>query len=442
MKLFNTKSNQIEDFVPINAPEVSLYLCGPTVYNYAHIGNARPIVVFDLLRRVLETKGYHVKFVSNYTDVDDKIIRKALEEMTTEKEISERYIHAYESVRQALHAEGIYKTPRVTEVMDDIIAFIKELETKGYAYSVEGDVYFRVRSVSNYGTLSHQNLEALQVGARIDENDKKEDPLDFALWKVTDDAGIKWESPWGMGRPGWHTECVVMIYNTFGTRIDIHGGGQDLKFPHHENEAAQAHALHHHDLANLWVHNAMLNIDGEKMSKSFGNVIWAKDFIEKLGSNATRWLLLSTHYRIVLNITDETIQQAQNDIVKFETVLKQAQRTLSLNHIETSLIDEDLNRDFLNALYDDLNVANATVSLYACMKHLNQALRQKDALDAVSKYTNTLRLMLDVLGLEFDVFELTQAQREMYLQWQEAKANRDFETADALRNVLQAEGVL
>lgn len=432
----------MEDFKPLNPPKVSLYLCGPTVYNHAHIGNARPIVVFDLLRRVLETQGYEVMFVSNYTDVDDRIIQKALEEVTTEQDVAQRYIDAYEKVRHGLHAEGISKTPRVTEVMDDIIAFIDVLVEKGYAYEVQGDVYFRVRKVASYGTLSHQNLEALNVGARIDENTLKEDPLDFALWKVTDDHGIKWDSPWGRGRPGWHTECVVMIYDTFGEQIDIHGGGQDLKFPHHENESAQAHAMHHHDLANVWVHNAMLNIDGEKMSKSVGNVMWAQEFIDRLGSNVTRWLLLSTHYRLVLDITDETVEVAKKDITRFEASLKQADVFVAYHEIKGEVKDEALFSEFLDALYDDLNVANATAVIHKVLKHLNVSLRGKDIGSEVLTYRNTFRAMLEILGIRIAEITMTQDLRATYKAWLDAKAEKNFDVADSLRKVLQDAGIL
>ena len=269
IRLYNTLSGKIEEFKPIKPNEVSMYVCGPTVYNHAHIGNARPIIVFDTLRRLFEAQGYMVKYVSNYTDVDDKIIKKAHEENVTEGVVSARYIEAYQKVRDSLNTEPLFATPRVTETMDEIIHFIDKLVQTGHAYQVGGDVYFRVGSVSSYGSFSKQNLEDLQVGARIEENTKKENPLDFALWKETD-MGIKWQSPWGEGRPGWHTECVVMIHKEFGDQIDIHGGGMDLRFPHHENEVAQSQALFHNSIAHYWLHNAMININGEKMSKSLG----------------------------------------------------------------------------------------------------------------------------------------------------------------------------
>ena len=269
IRLYNTKTLQIEEFKPIHEGHVDMYVCGPTVYNYAHIGNARPMIVFDVLKRLFEAEGYSVTYVSNFTDVDDKIIKKAAEENTTEAVIAQRYIDAYQEVRTLLNTELPDITPRVTETMDKIIDFIDKLVKNGHAYEANGDVYFSVESVPTYGEISHQHLDQLEAGARIETNDQKKNPYDFALWKKTD-MGIKWNSPWGEGRPGWHTECVVMINDNIGDCIDIHGGGMDLKFPHHENEAAQQEAMHGNTLANYWVHNAMVNIDGQKMSKSLG----------------------------------------------------------------------------------------------------------------------------------------------------------------------------
>lgn len=443
MRIFNSKTNKIETFQSIEPNKVSLYLCGPTVYNHAHIGNARPIVVFDLLRRVLIASGYEVKYVSNYTDIDDRIIEKALDEMKTEKEIAERYIDAYEWVRHNLHADQVDETPRVTEVIDEIIEFIALLIDKGFAYEVEGDVYFKVDQIKTYGQISHQKLDALRVGARIEENVSKANPLDFVLWKKTDDAGIKWDSPWGKGRPGWHTECVVMIHDSFGSNIDIHAGGQDLKFPHHENESAQNYAMHDHDLANYWVHNAMLQIDGEKMSKSLGNVIWAKDYIERFGSNVTRWLLLSTHYRLILNISEDTINQALKEIERIEAVVKQVSIELELNGILDNNVDMALFESFLKPLQDDLNVANAQVILFDTIKQLNQALRTKDKdYSRLAVLLNTFEKMLDILGIEVKRMTLSDEDKALFSNWDQAKKTKDFETADTIRKALQEKGYL
>ncbi|MDE8313904.1 cysteine--tRNA ligase [Erysipelothrix rhusiopathiae] len=445
MKLYNSKSNSLEEFKPIEEGKVSMYVCGPTVYNYAHIGNARPIVVFDLLRRVLETLGYDVKFVSNYTDVDDKIIKKASEEGVDESVISNRYIEAYEKVRKGLHADHVQATPKVTNTMPEIIAFIQDLIDHDYAYASNGDVYFRVSKAKEYGAISSQNIDELMVGARIEENSNKENPLDFVLWKDTNDDGIKWDAPWGKGRPGWHTECVVMINNEFKQEIiDIHGGGQDLKFPHHENESAQCKALHNHDLANYWVHNAMLNIDGEKMSKSIGNVMWAQEFIDKLGENATRWLLLSTHYRLTLNITEELVEQTRKELDRIFQGLNKAY--IELEKVEFQIdtnYDELRFNQFMDAMSDDLNVANANVVLFDTVKQLNAAVRQReiDASD-VSKFIVSVEKMLHVLGISYTRIVLDEEARSLFTQWNEAKARKDFDDADRYRGELIERGLL
>lgn len=444
MKLFNTKSNQLEDFQPINPNRVMMYVCGPTVYNHAHIGNARPIAVFDTLKKTLEAKGYDVQYVSNFTDIDDKIIQKALDEAVNEQEIASRYIEAYKDVRKALHAQEPDATPQVTNNIDSIIEFIQLLVDKNYAYQVGDNVYFRVNSVSDYGSLSHQNLEMLQSGSRVEENSDKENPLDFVLWKKTDDQGIKWESPWGSGRPGWHTECVVMIQNEFGTsQIDIHGGGQDLKFPHHENESAQNSAIHHHPLANYWVHNGMINIDGEKMSKSLGNVWWAKEAIEKLGSNVSRWILVQNHYRQTINMTEESITTAQVEIEKFQNGLKQAHLKLQLRGQQSAVIDQELYSSFLSAMEDDLNTPNAIVTLFEGLKKLNQLVRVKEIdVDLLSSVYNFLVKGLYILGIDFNLVPMKKEDINLYQQWTDAKKEKNFDLADKLRNSLVEIGIL
>ncbi len=379
MKLFNSMKQQIEDFKPLHENEVHMYVCGPTVYNYPHIGNARPIVVFDTLKKTFQAIGYNVKMVSNYTDVDDKIIKVAKECGVSEAEITDKFIKAYNEDRLALHALMPDAAPRVTETMDAIIAFIKLLVDKGHAYEVDGDVYFRVNSVENYGNLSNQQIDDLMVGARIDENSKKENPLDFTLWKKTEE-GIKWDSPWSIGRPGWHTECVVMINKEFSGEhlIDIHGGGMDLKFPHHENEIAQSKAAYGTPIANYWIHNGMVNIDGEKMSKSLGNVIWAKDMIAKIGGNTLRWVMLSAHYRAPLNINEEAIETAKKELNRVSTAMKQAYVKLALEDVEiTDTFDEGAWKPFIEAMQDDLNTPNAFAAVFETVKSLNQMLRQE-----------------------------------------------------------------
>ena len=443
IRLYNTKTLQIEDFKPIHDGHVDMYVCGPTVYNYAHIGNARPMIVFDVLKRLFEAEGYSVTYVSNFTDVDDKIIKKAAEENTTEAVIAQRYIDAYQEVRTLLNTELPDITPRVTETMDKIIAFIDKLVKTGHAYEANGDVYFSVESVPTYGEISHQHLDQLEAGARIETNDQKKNPYDFALWKKTD-MGIKWNSPWGEGRPGWHTECVVMINDNIGDCIDIHGGGMDLKFPHHENEAAQQEAMHGNTLANYWVHNAMVNIDGQKMSKSLGNTMWAKDVVLSLGTNLTRWLVSSVHYRKELNFSDETIETARKELDKVLTPLKQAYIKAALaNYVMGDDYDKESYRAFLDCLDDDMNTPNAYAVIFETVKKLNQTLRQREIDFAqLTLYSNAVEKMLNVLGIVVDKPVIGETEKELFAKWNQAKADKDFDSADKYRNELAEKGLL
>ena len=444
MKLYNTKTLQVEEFVPRHPHEVNMYVCGPTVYNYVHIGNARPIVIFDTLRRVFEAEGYNVRYVSNYTDVDDKIINKAIEEGVSETEIAERYIAAYNKIREDLHTEPLYDAPQVTKTMNEIIAFIGELVDKGYAYVVDGDVYFSVDMVPGYGHLSHQNPKDLEVGARVAENDKKRSGLDFALWKKTD-KGIKWDSPWGPGRPGWHTECVVMIDKDFNHEsIDIHGGGKDLRFPHHENENAQNLAAKGKDLANYWIHNGMVNVSGQKMSKSLGNTVWAKDVIEELGPDLTRWILLSVRYRDVLDYSPKTIEEAEKGLRKITTPIHQANVKLALADKENlEVYDKASYSEFLDAMNDDLNTPNAYAVMYKTAGALNQALRVREPdLEKIAEYRNALAKMLDILGIPAEKLSLSAEEKDLYRAWLDARKEKDFEKADKLRSQLEEKGIL
>ncbi|WP_373128499.1 cysteine--tRNA ligase [Dielma fastidiosa] len=444
MKLFNSLHNKVEAFKPMNENEVSMYVCGPTVYNYPHIGNARPIIVFDTLKKTFEALGYKVKFVSNFTDVDDKIIKKAIEMNVDEKTITEHFINAYNADRQSLNADLPDVTPKVTETMDEIIDFIKLLVDKGFAYEIDGDVYFRVNKIDDYGQLSNQQIEDLMVGARIDENALKENPLDFTLWKKTEE-GIKWDSPWSKGRPGWHSECVVMINNEFHQhQIDIHGGGMDLKFPHHENEIAQSEAAYGTHIANYWLHNGMVNIDGEKMSKSLGNVIWVKDIVEKLGGNVVRWLMLSAHYRAPLNLNDQAVETAQTELEKIKTSLKQAYVKLGLAGIELAgNPDETLWQAFLDAMSDDLNTPNAFKALFDTNKQLNAAVRTREIdYGRVAALVITIEKMLYVLGIKLDRIVLSDDDKDVFANWNQAKAEKNFEAADQYRAVLMERGLL
>ena len=447
MRLFNTLTNKKEEFKPIEEGKVSIYICGPTVYNHAHIGNTRPMIVFDVLRRTFEYLGNDVTFVSNYTDVDDKIIKAAKAEGITEKELTDKYIKAYEDVRAGLNIEDPTYKPRVTETMPEIIDFIQALIDKGYAYEVDGDVYFRVTKVKEYGMLSGIKVEDLIAGASdrtlsVDDK-KKESTTDFALWKKTNE-GIQFDTPWSKGRPGWHTECVVMINKLFKDgKIDIHGGGQDLKFPHHENEIAQSMAYNGHPIANYWMHNQMINIDGEKMSKSLGNVLWAKDLIVEFGCNVFKWLMLSTHYRNPLNMTDDVIAGVRKEVSKVENATKNASLYLQVNHVLAHDYKKGTVEAMVNALEDDLNTSLALTQVLDQVKVLNQVMRvrEKDN-DVIATEYATLVKMGDVLGFLFEGTKLSEEDIALYEQWNAYKKEKNFDEADRVRKELTERGIL
>lgn len=447
MRLFNTLTNKKEEFKPIEEGKVSIYICGPTVYNHAHIGNTRPMIVFDVLRRTFEYLGNDVTFVSNYTDVDDKIIKAAKAEGITEKELTDKYIKAYEDVRAGLNIEDPTYKPRVTETMPEIIDFIQALIDKGYAYEVDGDVYFRVTKVKEYGMLSGIKVEDLIAGASdrtlsVDDK-KKESTTDYALWKKTDE-GIQFDTPWSKGRPGWHTECVVMINKLFKDgKIDIHGGGQDLKFPHHENEIAQSMAYNGHPIANYWMHNQMINIDGEKMSKSLGNVLWAKDLIVKLGCNVFKWLMLSTHYRNPLNLTVDVIAGVRKEVSKVENATKNASLYLQVNHVPAHDYKKETVDAMVNSLEDDLNTSLALTQILDQVKVLNQVMRvrEKDN-DVIATEYATLVKMGDVLGFLFEGTKLGEDDIALYEEWNAYKKEKNFDEADRVRKELTERGIL
>lgn len=444
IKIYNSMSNKVETFKPLKEGSVSMYVCGPTVYNYPHIGNMRPVVVFDTFRRFLTYIGYDVTYVSNFTDVDDKIIKEAQKENKSEKELTEFFIEEFKKTTLAIGSQIPSITPKVTEYIPSIIRYIEELVKLGAAYEIDGDVYFRVSKIKEYGKLSGINVEDLMVGARIEENSKKESPLDFVLWKKTN-VGINWDSPWGKGRPGWHTECCVMIDTIFPDHfIDIHGGGYDLKFPHHENEIAQATAMHDNKIANYWVHNAFINFGNEKMSKSLGNVVYAKDMIEKFGGPVTRLVILSAHYRQPVNFTDETVNTAVSEINKIQMAYKQASLALQTNNIDLSKGNAKPYIDnFLLALADDMNTANALAELFNVIKEVNQVIRNRE-IDFVklNDLYKTVTDMLYVLGLDIKAKILSDEDKELYSKYLESKRNKDFETSDVLRQELMKRGIL
>lgn len=451
MLIYNSLTNQKEEFETIEPGKVKMYVCGPTVYNYVHIGNARPVIFFDVVRRYLEYIGYDVTYVSNITDVDDKIINAAITHQVSETDISKKYTEAFlENVKQ-LNCLSYDINPKVTQYMDKIIDFIEELVEKGYAYESNGDVYFKVKHIQDYGKLSNQETEHLEVGARITEHHKKENPLDFTLWKKTD-VGLKWTSPWGEGRPGWHTECVAMIHDTLGDIIDIHGGGSDLKFPHHENEIAQSEAISQTTLAKYWMHNGRLMIDDEKMSKSLGNFILLNDFLKKYDYKILRLFTLSTHYRQPLNYTDDNIEAALKEVNKIETTLQNLQHKLDLNDYLDR--DEDathnellvsLINEFKESMNDDFNTANAITVIQKLTKEINVRIRKTNysvsELSEMFQFYIQYKQLLRILGLEFSIERLSEEVKEWIIKKDEARRNKDFETADQYRLKLQEKGI-
>ena len=440
---YNSLTNSLEEFKPIHDGKVSMYVCGPTVYNYPHIGNMRPVVVFDTLRRFLRYVGYDVTYVSNFTDVDDKIIKEAKKEGKSEKELTEFYIEQFLKVTKLIGSEKPDITPKVTEYIQKIISYVEKLVELDAAYVVDGDVYFRVSKIKDYGALSGINVEDLIVGARIEENTKKESPLDFALWKTTTE-GIKWDSPWGEGRPGWHTECCVMIDTIFPDHfIDIHGGGYDLKFPHHENEIAQAEAMHHNKIANYWMHNAFINFGNEKMSKSLGNVVYAKDMLAEYGGPVTRLVILNAHYRQPVNFTEETVNAAKQEIDKMQMAYKQMALQLQVNGVDLNEGKPVFIDKFIEAMADDLNTANALAELYNLIKESNKTIRTRPIdLKLLNDQFKTLTDMFSVLGLNIEYVKLTDEDKAVYQQYLDAKGQKDFEKSDELRKILIDKGIM
>ena len=440
LKIYNSLTNKIEEFIPKNKNTVNMYVCGPTVYNYIHIGNARPVIFFDTFKKYLEFKGLTVNYASNITDVDDKIINKAIEEGVTEKEITDRYEKAYFEDVNRLGSEKPDFVPHATEYIPEMESFIKGLEDKGYAYSNDGDVYFRINKLPEYGILSNQNKDELENGVRIDVSDKKESPLDFTLWKKTD-KGIQWESPFGKGRPGWHTECVCMIDKIFNhTEIDVHGGGMDLKFPHHENEIAQANAMYHNHLAKYWMHVGRVNLGKEKMSKSLGNVIWVKDFKDN-ELMPYRLLVVTTPYRNSIDFTQDLFDQYKKMYEKFLRAYKQALLQADLESLEDLSINEEEKESFIQFMDNDLNTANVLTLANDILKKINNSVRAKDTKQALVE-ANTLKMIFDVLGVTLSYTKLTNEDKALYISWNEAKANKNFEEADKIRQQLTEKGII
>lgn len=450
MKLYNSLTNKKEEFRPIEEGKVSIYACGPTVYNDMHVGNVRPQVVFDVLRRFFIYLGYDVKYVSNFTDVDDKIINKANEENTTIDVISKRYIESVEDDLKALH---VYDYPIIhptcTEHMDDIIEFIDGLIKKDFAYESNGDVYFRVRKLKDYGKLSNRNIEDLEVGARIEKNEIKEDPLDFTLWKKKKEGEVYWDSPWSEGRPGWHIECSTMIKSIFGGTIDIHCGGEDLKFPHHENEIAQSEALMDKPLAHYWLHNGMINIENVKMSKSLGNFLYAKDFLEKESGEVLRFFILNAHYRKPLNFNAEAIEAAKTSLRR----LKNSKKRLAelLETAEDAPATEEISKkigeireSFKAHMGDDLNTPDAFSDMFALSKFANSAFDENSTKGSIEEALKLFGEFTEVLGVLQDDEEagLDSEVKELMKQRDEARKNKDYKLSDEIRDRLTEMGYI
>ena len=446
MRIFNTMTRQKEEFIPNNPDEVKIYACGPTVYNYIHIGNARPLCVFDVLRRYLEYRGYNVKFVQNFTDVDDKIIKRANEEGITFEEVSKKYIEEFWTDANGLNFKKASVHPKATENIDEIINIIKTLEEKGYAYAVDGDVYFRTLKFKEYGKLSHQPIEDLQSGARIAIGEKKENPLDFALWKAAKEGEPYWDSPWGKGRPGWHIECSAMNKRFLGDTIDIHCGGQDLIFPHHENEIAQSECANGCTFSKYWMHNGYINVDNVKMSKSLGNFKTVREIANVYGYEVIRYFLISSHYRSPINYSLEIIEQCKSALERLYTCRESLD--FALKNAKDIPDDEELikkltshREQFITAMDDDLNTADGVAAVFELVKDINTSILDKEVSKNVCQTAAAVfDELCDVLGILYnrknnDVDSDIEALIE---ERQQARVNKDWATADRIRDELKA----
>lgn len=432
-----------EEFVPVEPGKARIYACGPTVYNFFHIGNARPFIIFDTLRRYLEHRGYSVTFVQNFTDVDDKLIARAAEEHTTLKEVGERFIKEYYQDAQALGIRPADVHPKATEHIGDIIKLVKKLVDSGHAYSSGGDVYFDVSSFPGYGRLSGQSLEDLVAGARVEVSDVKKSPADFALWKAAKPGEDSWDSPWGKGRPGWHIECSAMSMKYLGETIDIHGGGQDLIFPHHENEIAQSEAATGKPFANYWMHNGYINIDNEKMSKSKGNFFTVRDISQKYDLAVVRLFMLSAHYRNPVNFSEELIAQAASAMTRIKNCrenLKYIASNGSGADIDVKTLAKTLGERFDAVMDDDLNTAEAIGAIFEYIKDINIAFENGGSSGSAAEALRSLDSVLDVLGLVPREESIPENVKDMAKKRQEARARKDYKAADAIRNEMLALG--
>lgn len=452
MQVYNTLTNRKEEFVPIEPGKVKMYVCGPTVYNYFHIGNARPFVVFDTLRRYFKFRGYEVKFVQNFTDVDDKIINKAKEEGITAPEVSEKYIKEYFDDAEALGVMKADVHPKVSEHIPEIIDFVQTLIEKGYAYEADGDVYYSTRHFHDYGKLSGQNIDDLESGARIAIGEVKKDPLDFALWKARkEESEIAWESPWGMGRPGWHIECSTMAKKHLGTTIDIHGGGQDLTFPHHENEIAQSEACNDAEFAHYWMHNGYINVDGKKMSKSLGNFFTVRDIREHYSGDVIRFFLLSGHYRSPINFSDALMEQSKQGYERIATAIETLE-FLMANGTDEPIENEadkltalDKHKEkFIEVMDDDLNTADGIAAIFELVSDINHEVKDGTSKSYAKEALAKIKELTDVLGVfsqEDEEAGLGDDIQALIDERQAARAEKNWAKADEIRDKLAAMGI-
>lgn len=453
MQIYNTLTRKKEEFVPLSGNRVTLYTCGPTVYDFFHVGNARVFITFDMVRKYLKFRGYDVTFVQNFTDIDDKMIKRANEEGTTVKELGDRFIKEYFKDAGSLGIDKADVHPRATEHIDDIINIIKKLQEKGYAYEVDGDVYYDTRKFTEYGKLSHQNIDELEAGARIEPGEKKRDPMDFALWKAKKPGEPAWPSPWGEGRPGWHIECSVMSMKYLGETLDIHGGGPDLIFPHHENEIAQSEAATGKPFARFFMHVGYLNINNQKMSKSLGNFFTVRDILKKYRPEVLRFFMLSSHYRSPINFSEDLMQQAKNSLERLYNGL------YNMEHLEKSTQDRDISPEeaqyleklqnhknkFIEAMDDDFNTADAIASLFDIVREFNISVNESSSRRIITQTKEMLISLGEILGL-FEKFSKTQLLDEeiekKIQERQEARKAKNFALADKIRDELKAQGII
>ncbi|WP_372637453.1 cysteine--tRNA ligase [Cohnella sp.] len=455
LKIYDSMTRDLQPFVPREPGKVNMYVCGPTVYDYIHIGNARPVIFFDVVRRYLEAIGFQVNYIVNYTDVDDKMIRKAADMNITVPEVAEKFIAAFKEDREALGALPPTVSPRVTETIDEIVEFIRELVEQGKAYESAGDVYFRTSTFPDYGKLSHKNLDELQYGIRIDVDERKENPQDFVLWKAAKPGEIHWPSPWGDGRPGWHIECSAMVRKFAGDTLDIHGGGHDLQFPHHECEIAQSESLTGEPLSRYWMHNGFVNINNEKMSKSLGNGVNVRQLLKGTSKYAIRYLMLATHYRSPLNFSDETIRQAVNSVERLTNCRDNVKHRLSTvakgnlslaSDAELKARLEQLRADFHSRMQDDFSTPDAITAWFGVVSEANAYLQREVVSETdllfIRELIGEMNGILGLLPEETDAELLDEEVDALIAERTSARANRNFARADEIRDLLAERGIV